>query len=217
MWTKICGIRDVQTAQAVAEAGADAIGLNFYAQSKRVVSPAIAAKIVAAIDGGCEPVGLFVNHTVDEIRTICRQCGLQTVQLHGDEPPEQLAELARDFRVIRAFRVGAEGLSRAGEYLAACDRLGAMPWASMIDAYAPGSFGGTGHTAPWEIIRREYKTAEWPPLILAGGLRPDNVAQAVATVGPWGVDVAGGVESSLACKDPALVKQFVMNAKAGFV
>jgi phosphoribosylanthranilate isomerase len=214
MWTKICGIRDVQTARAVAEAGADAIGLNFYAQSKRVVELTAAADIVAAIDGACEAIGVFVNQSADEIRAICRKCGLRMIQLHGDELPEQLVELAKEFRVIRAFRVGDEGLSRADDYLADCQRLGAMPWACLIDACVPGSFGGTGHTSPWEIIRREYKTAEWPPLILAGGLKPDTVAQAIAAVSPWGVDVAGGVESSVACKEVALVRHFVLNAKS---
>lgn len=216
MWIKICGIRDVETAQAAAQAGADAIGLNFYAQSPRVVAPAIAAEIVASLSAATEPIGVFVNHTVDEVRTICRQCRLRTIQLHGDESPEQLVELAGEFRVIRAVRVGEEGLSRAGEYLAACQRLGALPWACLIDACVPGHFGGTGQRAPWEIIRRDYKASEWPPLILAGGLRPENVSQAIAAVGPWGVDVAGGVESTVACKDIALVRQFVANSKAAY-
>ncbi len=112
MWIKICGIRDIQSAQAAAEAGADAIGLNFYAQSPRVVAPDIATAIVAGLAGAAEPVGVFVNNSAAEVRAICRQCGLRTVQLHGDEPPELVAELSRDFRVIRAFRVGAEAISR---------------------------------------------------------------------------------------------------------
>ena len=203
----------MQTAQAVAQAGADAIGLNFYAQSPRVVAPEMAADIVAALDGAAEPVGVFVNHSVAEIQAICRQCGLRTIQLHGDEPPEQLAELSRDYRVIRAFRVGAEGLQSAILYLDACRRLEAKPWACLVDASAPGQFGGTGKTAPWEALALEYKSAEWPPLILAGGLRADNVSQAITTVSPWGVDVAGGVESSVACKDGALVRQFVLSAR----
>ena len=213
MWIKICGIRDVQTAQAVAQAGVDAIGLNFYAQSPRVVAPEMAANIVAALDGAAEPVGVFVNHSVVEVRAICKQCGLRTIQLHGDEPADQLADLSRDYRVIRAFRVGAAGLQSAGLYLDECRRLEARPWACLVDASVPGQFGGTGHTAPWETLASEYKSAEWPPLILAGGLTPDNVSQAIATVGPWGVDVAGGVESSVACKDVALVRQFVLNAR----
>jgi len=214
MWIKICGIRDIESAKASAQAGADAIGLNFYANSPRVVSPAVAAEIVASLSGPIEPIGVFVNHSADEIRAICGHCRLRTIQLHGDEPPEQLVELAKEFRVIRAFRVGEEGLSRASEYLDACQRLGASPWGCLIDASVPGTFGGTGHRAPWEIIRREYKTSEWPPLILAGGLRAENVYDAIAMVDPWGVDVAGGVESSVACKDIGLVRQFVVNARS---
>src|SRR5258708_33334015 len=150
MWIKICGIRDSQSAQAAEQAGANAIGLNFYAQSPRVVAPAVAAEIAAYLDGTAEPVGVFVNHSVAQVRAICGQCVLRTIQLHGDEPPEQLAELARDFRVIRAFRVGAEGLQAMGDYLAACRRLGALPWASLVDPSLPGSLGGPGQLAPRE-------------------------------------------------------------------
>jgi phosphoribosylanthranilate isomerase len=213
MWIKICGIRDVATAQAVAQSAANAIGLNFYARSPRVIAPAVAKEIVAALPPGIEPVGVFVNHSLDEVRAIAGECGLRTIQLHGDEPPEILAALARDFKVIRAFRVCDDGLKEVDDYLLACRRLGALPWACLIDAKVPGHYGGTGRLAPWETVRRAYKTDDWPPLILAGGLSPENVAQAVASVTPWGVDVAGGVESTVACKDAALVRQFVLNAK----
>lgn len=214
MWIKICGIRDVATAQDVARAGADAIGLNFYAKSPRVVAQAVAAEIVLALPRGVEPVGLFVNHSLDEVRSIARACHLRTIQLHGDETPETIAILSGEFQVVRAFRVGDDGLAPVEKFLAACSRLGASPWACLIDAKVPGAYGGTGQVAPWETIRREYRTGEWPPLILAGGLRLENVAQAVSVVAPWGVDVAGGVESSIACKDSALVRQFVLNAKS---
>ena len=214
MWIKICGVRDVETALLAADAGADAIGLNFYEFSPRVVAPATAAEIVARLPSGIEAVGVFVNHTVDEIRTIGRLCGLKTIQLHGDEPAELLAELAAEFNVIRAFRVGDEGLHSLDLYLNACERLGVTPWACLIDARVEGSYGGTGQTAPWEIVRRDYNFAERPSLILAGGLNPGNLAEAIRVVGPWGVDVAGGVESSVACKDAALVRQFVKNAKS---
>jgi phosphoribosylanthranilate isomerase len=138
---------------------------------------------------------------------------LQTIQLHGDETPETFAALAREFRAIRAFRIGDDGLKQVEDYLRACQRLGGSPWACLIDAKVPGKFGGTGQVAPWEAVRRGYYAKNWPPLILAGGLRPENVAQAVATVDPWGIDVSGGVESSVACKDIALVREFVVNAK----
>jgi phosphoribosylanthranilate isomerase len=217
MFVKICGIRDVAAALAVAQAGADAIGLNFYARSPRVVAPAVAAEIVTRLrqqsGSTVEAVGVFVNHAADEIRTICRQCDLRTVQLHGDEPPELVAELAAEFSVVRAFRVGDDGLEGLARHLDACNRLCAKLWACLIDAKVEGMYGGTGHAVPWEMLRRAYRTAAWPPLILAGGLRPDTVAAAIRIVQPWGVDVAGGVESSLACKDAALVRQFVQNAR----
>lgn len=201
------------SAQIVAQAGADAIGLNFFEKSPRVVAPRVAAEIAAAVQGTVEPVGVFVNHSVAEVREICRQCDLRTVQLHGDEPPEQVAELSADFRVIRAYRAGEEGLGALAQQLETLRDMGATPWACLVDARVAGSYGGTGRQAPWEIIRREYVSAEWPPLILAGGLRPENVAEGVRVVNPWGVDVAGGVEASVACKDATLVRKFVVNAR----
>jgi len=236
MWIKICGIRDVETALAVAQCGATAIGLNFYARSPRCVDPQVAAEIVRQLPASVEPVGLFVNHTVDEIVATCEEVGLCTVQLHGDEPPQFLRELndrsltlrvgcvehrttrlgesgydaaTAPLKIIRAFRVGDEGLSAMAAYLDACRELGARPAASLVDARVAGQYGGTGHAAPWELLRREYRTGEWPPLILAGGLTPKNVAEAIQIVRPWGVDVAGGVESAVACKDMDLVRQFV--------
>lgn len=212
MWIKICGIRDVKTALAVAQCGATAIGLNFYARSPRCVDPSVAAEIVRQLPRDVEPVGLFVNHTVDEILATCEQVGLHSVQLHGDEPPEFLQELAhrrRAIRFIRAFRVGDDGLGAMAAYLDNCRQLDATPAACLVDARADGLYGGTGHRAPWELLRREYRTSDWPPLILAGGLTPKNVAEAIQIVGPWGVDVAGGVESAIACKDMDLVRQFV--------
>jgi phosphoribosylanthranilate isomerase len=217
MWIKICGIRDVATALSVAQSGADAIGLNFYLPSPRFVAPAVAREIVAALPPGVEPVGLFINHSQEEVREIAIACGLQTLQIHGDEPPEFVAALALDFRVVRSFRIDDDktgaGMEQVARYLDACRRLGAIPWGCLFDAKVPGSYGGTGHVAPWDMIRREYNKDEWPRLILAGGLRPSNVARAIKAVSPWGVDVASGVESAVACKDSTLVRQFVLNAR----
>jgi phosphoribosylanthranilate isomerase len=214
MWIKICGIRDVETALAVAECRPQAIGLNFYERSPRAVPPALALEIVVRLPKTIEAVGLFVNHSAEQIHSICQKCDLGIVQLHGDEPPELLAELSA-FRVIRAFRVGAEGLAEVDAYLERCAELDAMPWACLIDARVEGAFGGTGRRPPWEVIRQQYDTANWPPLVLAGGLRPENVAAAISAVHPWGVDVAGGVESQVACKDVSMVRKFVEAARAG--
>jgi phosphoribosylanthranilate isomerase len=218
MWIKICGIRDVETALMAAAAGADAIGLNFYGESPRVVAPAVAAKIVARLRGdsarAVEPVGVFVNHSIEEVREICEECQLQTIQLHGDELPEQVARLACDYRVIRAFRVGGQEIDAVSESLEACNKLRAKPWACLVDGKTDGPFGGAGKTAPWETLRRFYRTADWPPLVLAGGLTSENVADAIRVVNPWGVDVASGVESSIACKDATMVREFIQNARA---
>jgi phosphoribosylanthranilate isomerase len=212
MWIKICGIRDYETAEMVAECGPQAIGLNFHEQSPRYVEPAMATEIVVRLPRSVEPVGVFVNHSADDIRSICRRCEIGIVQLHGDEPPETVAALA-GFRVIRAFRVGAEGLGEIAAYLDCCRRLNAFPWACLVDARVAGRYGGTGETAPWELIGREYDFRNWPPLILAGGLHAGNVAAAIRGVRPWGVDAASGVESAVACKDESLVRKFVESAR----
>ena len=208
MWIKICGIRDVETALAVAALEPQAIGLNFFDRSPRQVSPEVAAEIVTRLPKSVEPVGVFVNHSVDQIDEICRRTGLKTIQLHGDEPPEMLARLS-SYRVIRAFRIGAEGMGEMAEYLRRCEQQGASPFACLVDARVEGVYGGSGKKAPWDVVRDGYQMDEWPPLILAGGLTPANVAEAIRVVRPWGVDVAGGVESSRACTDLALVREFV--------
>lgn len=211
MWIKICGIRDVAMAQAVAEFRPAAIGLNFYAASPRAVRPDVAAEIVRALPPDVEPIGLFVNHAVADVLAICRECRLTTVQIHGDEPPELLAEL-RELRVIRAFRLGEEGLAPLGEYLDRCRALGALPHACLVDSKVDGAYGGTGRTPSWDVLRRDFQTANWPPLVLAGGLHPQNVERAIRAVNPWGVDVASGVESAPGVKSLALVESFIANA-----
>lgn len=213
MWIKICGIRDVAGAQQVAACGVDAIGLNFFSASPRCVDLDHAAEIVGCLPAGVEPVGLFVNHPVETIRQIAAATRLKTIQLHGDESPETVADLA-ELRVIRAFRVGGDGLGEVARFFDRCRSLNAIPWKCLIDARVDGAYGGTGKTAPWEIVRREYRVDDWPPLILAGGLRPDNVAAAIDAVRPWGVDVAGGVESAVGCKDFAMVRKFVETARS---
>jgi phosphoribosylanthranilate isomerase len=212
MWVKICGIRDVETARWVARERPDAIGLNFYAASPRRVPEIAAMQIVRSLPDEVEPIGLFVNHPLLEIRQICEHVGLRCVQIHGDETPEFLAEL-KGLEIIRALRVGDEGLAPVHAYLDRCRELNVRLRACLLDANVSGSYGGTGQTAPWERIATEYRCDLDPPLILAGGLTPANVAAAIAAVRPWGVDTAGGVESAKACKDPERVRQFLSLAR----
>lgn len=212
MKVKICGLRDVATAKAVAALRPDAIGLNFFARSVRVVEESTAAAIVRALPPEVEAWGVFVNHSAEDIRRIAHTCGLHAVQLHGDEPPELLATLS-SLRVIRAFRIGEAGLDEMAAYLERCRALGAMPEACLIDARVEGTYGGTGRVPPWDILAADHRRAGWPPLILAGGLNPENVAAGITAVRPWGVDVAGGVESSPGLKDLERVSRFISAAR----
>lgn len=210
MWVKICGIRDVETALGVAERGADAIGLNFYAGSPRCVESTRAATIVQALPPRVTPVGVFVNHSVEEIREICREVGLETVQLHGDEPVTLVEELA-EFRVIRALRLDEDATALGAQ--SPDSGTPRQPWAWLVDARVEGVYGGTGQTLRWDRLTPENRSDPWPPLILAGGLTPENVGEAIQLVRPWGVDVASGVESALGVKDLTRVAQFVRVAR----
>ena len=229
-WVKICGISDAQTAIAVAQQSPSAIGLNFFAKSPRSVTATQAAEIVQQLGGLSPtlrlsisppvptPIGLFVNHSRDEIETIADLTDLSAIQLHGDESPEflrQLHERHPDWHILKAFRVG-DSLRPIAEFVAECQRLSVPLAGCLLDARVAGSFGGTGTVAPWELIAIEYDTTNWPPLILAGGLTPDNVAEAIRIVRPWGVDTASGVESSPGVKDITLLARFVAEARRAF-
>ncbi len=218
-WVKVCGLRDVASAEAAVHAGASAVGLNFFAKSPRFVAPAHAAQIVSALSAmPTHPVGLFVNHSRDEIESITGQTGLTAVQLHGDETPAFVAQLQQrhpDWSFLKAFRIG-ESLQPVAEFVSECKRIGVQLTGCLLDARVDGSFGGTGVVAPWELIARDYDRTNWPPLILAGGLTPDNVAAAIKTVRPDGVDTASGVESSPGVKDTKLLARFVAEAQRAF-
>ncbi|MES2788510.1 MAG: phosphoribosylanthranilate isomerase [Planctomycetota bacterium] len=211
MWIKICGIRDTATARFLADLGVDALGLNFYAPSPRSVTIEQAAEIANAVRGRVTLVGLFVNHSVAEVQRAIDEVGLEMLQFHGDEPPEFLAEFP-EFRIVRAFRMGPEGLAPVADYLRRGRSLNALPWACLIDAATPGQFGGTGTIADWQELADNFHGG-WPPLILAGGLTPVNVESAIKATHPWGVDVASGVEISKAVKDRDLITQFVTAAR----
>ncbi len=217
---KICGITGVDDAAAVAQAGADAVGLNFYAKSVRFVDTDTARAIVAALPPSITKVGLFVNAAADEIRDRLRQLGLDLIQLHGDEPPQLVARLA-DVPVMKAFRVGPQGLFPVYDYIEQVERLGCRLHAVLLDAFVEGSYGGSGQAADWAAISaytsaRETSRRTLPPLVLAGGLTAENVARAIQTVRPAAVDTAGGVESSPGKKDAAMIKAFVQSAISAF-
>lgn len=201
----------------VADLGASAIGLNFYAPSPRSIDLSTANEIKSAVSSrNIAIVGLFVKHSLKDVISTCQDLALEMVQLHGDETPEFLADLARalpNVQIIRAFRAHDSHLDTLAQFLSQCDQCGKRPDYVLIDAYSPEAYGGTGLTAPWEMIQKNYRTEEWPPLILAGGLTSKNVGEAIKTVTPFGVDTASGVESSPGVKTRQMVKSFMNQAK----
>lgn len=212
---KICGITSPEDAALAADAGADAIGLNFYPPSPRFVDESVARRIVEALPDGVARVGVFVNAPVEQVLRRAEQLRLDWVQLHGDESPSFVAAVAPR-RVVRACRLGPEGLAALVDYLAQCQELGAMPSAVLVDACLPGQFGGTGQTADWDALAGYRSLHMRPALLLAGGLTAENVAAAIAAVRPDGVDTASGVESSPGRKDAARMRAFVAEARAAF-
>ena len=205
---KICGITSEADACLAASLGADALGLNFYPKSPRYVSPAVATRIVRAVPPFVEPVALFVNEPLAQAFALAQQLGaVRTVQWHGDEP-ETCDESA--FRFIPAFQVrDVEGLARVSRYLEFCRSFDRLPAAVLIDGHVPGQYGGTGQAAPWRLLA-DFRPGV--PVILAGGLTPENVAEAVRVVRPYGVDVASGVEAAPGRKDAEKVRRFIENA-----
>jgi phosphoribosylanthranilate isomerase len=207
---KVCGLTRPDEALACARAGADWIGLNFHPASPRRVYPGAAAEIVAALPPEVEAVGLFVDRPPGEVAALADRFSLRIVQLHGQEPPEDLLAL-RHLRIIRAFRLSdAEAVARMVVYLRHCEERGQSPDAVLVDAYVAGQAGGTGQAIAPDLLAL---LPPLPRLVLAGGLNPENVAARVARVRPWMVDVASGVESSPGRKDPARVAAFIRAAR----
>lgn len=206
---KICGVTTPEDARFAAEAGADAIGLNFYPQSPRFVSPTQAAAIVRALPPFTAPVGVFVGMPLRQVCAVAFQLGLRGVQTYDDQPP---TEDPFPFAHVPAFRVkDATGLDAVRRYVDAAREQGRPPSAVLIDSHVAGQMGGTGHVAPWELLAGFDPDV---PVILAGGLTPENVAEAITVVRPWGVDVASGVESAPGRKDPDRVVRFVQAVRA---
>ena len=212
---KICGITTAADAEAAIEAGANAIGLNFYPASRRHLDMPGACEISRAIGTRATKVGVFVNASAEDIKAAVKRVGLDVVQLHGDEPPELLAALG-DVPIVRAFRDADP--SAIAKYLAACAELDAQPVMLLVDGAAPEQqgttqYGGTGVRADWDRLRAAQFGV---PLVLAGGLVPENVAEAIAKVRPAAVDTASGVETSPGRKSRELMQAFVEAASKAF-
>jgi phosphoribosylanthranilate isomerase len=204
---KICGITNLDDARLAADAGAWAIGTIFWPGSPRRCEVEEAERISAELRRKVEVAGVFLNARLDEVAEIADACSLSLIQLHGDEGPAYCAEVARrtGAKVIKAVRAKDKASVRA--LLAYRDRVDFH----MIDAYRPGQPGGTGETFSWELVDELRDSSH--PLILSGGLTPDNVAEAVAKVRPFAVDSASGTEAEPGRKDPAKVTAFIRAAE----
>ncbi|MEE3509054.1 phosphoribosylanthranilate isomerase [Pseudomonas sp. 10C3] len=195
--SKICGITRIEDALAAVDAGADAIGFVFYAKSPRAVSVEQARAIIAALPPFITTVGLFVNISRCELTEILEVVPLDLLQFHGDEAPEDCDGYHRPY--IKALRV------QAGDDIAASCRAYSRASGILLDTYVAGVPGGTGEAFDWSLIPHTLSK----PIILAGGLTPDNVAQAIAQVRPYAVDVSGGVEMSKGIKDHDKIRAFM--------
>jgi phosphoribosylanthranilate isomerase len=206
---KICGVTIAADCRAAVECGADAIGLNFYPSSLRCVSDQRAKEIVGILPPSVCRVGVFVNADAEMINGRCEQLELDSVQLHGDESPSIVSEIDRP--VVRAFRLTNKELVEVRQEIAAWQQAGAQ--AILLDSGSGARYGGTGLPLDWGEVAQIRCGL---PLILAGGLNCENVAEAISIVRPFAVDVAGGVEKFPGAKDARLMRRFVEAAKTAF-
>ena len=197
---KVCGITKAEDALAAVEAGADALGFIFYQKSPRYILPAVAANIIASLPPLVTPVGVFVNENLATVRSIMDTCGLALAQLHGDETASYCRELSRP--AMKAFRLKDRGsLLALAEYRS---RGGVRGF--VLDKFSELAYGGTGQVTDWSLAA---EVAKGTPVLLAGGLTPENVMEAIRTVRPYGVDVSSGVESAPGNKDHAKIRAFL--------
>ncbi len=197
---KICGITNLDDAMASADAGADALGFNFFKKSPRYIEPEKAAEIIAQLPPFILPIAIFVNEREERIREILSKTCIQGVQFHGEETPEFCQRFGN--RVIKAFQVkDKESIKHMAHYRVA---------AYLLDSYRDGLRGGTGTTFDWHLA---IVAKTFGRIILAGGLTPENVAEAVKLVQPYGIDVAGGVEREKGIKDYAKLKKFITEVR----
>ena len=199
---KICGITNVLDALAAVDAGANALGFVFYERSSRFVTGQSAREIIGALPPFVSKVGVFVNAPEALVQRTIQQCGLDTLQFHGDETPQFCRKFG--LKTIKAFRIrDQQSLARLADY---------TEEAWLLDSDVPGRLGGTGTRFNWELAGEAKKMKR--PIILAGGLTPENVAEAVRQVHPYAVDVSSGVESAPGKKDPVKMRNFIRIAQA---
>jgi phosphoribosylanthranilate isomerase len=199
VFVKICGITSEEDARLAAEAGADAVGFVLWPGSPRHVDAKTARRLADGLPPSVVRVGVFVDASRDELVRAADEAGLDLLQLHGSEPPEALADLPR--RVLKAVRVGRDFAPHTAlQYEGRAAGL-------LLDTHRDGTPGGTGETFDWALVREVRRRAGF--VVLAGGMRPENVKAALQAVGPDGVDVSSGVEASPGRKDPARVRAFV--------
>lgn len=198
---KICGVRTLEEAQAAISAGVDALGFNFWAKSARFISPDEAREIIHRLPPFVNYTGVFVNESSEKIKEIISYTRIDTVQLHGDEEPEFCREFAR-VKLIKAFRVGEDfDVTTIQRYSVS---------AVLLDAKVKGEYGGTGQRFDWRLAIEAKKVL---PVILAGGITIDNVAEAIQVVRPFAIDVCSGVEAEPGRKDLAKIRAFMLEVE----
>jgi phosphoribosylanthranilate isomerase len=204
---KICGLTTPQDAAAAIEFGADALGFNFFPGSKRYVRIEIVGEWIGALPGNVEKVAILANPSWDEAKAAAATSGITALQLHGAETPEFCRRLMEErIRFEKALPVmGADSVANVPDFFTPT---------VLLDSGGPGKFGGSGRTFPWKIARDFVRANRHLRVILAGGLTPENVAEAVAIVRPFGVDATSGVESSAGRKDHARMRDFIAAVRA---
>ena len=198
---KICGMTNLKDVKVAVDGGVDAVGFIFYKKSPRSVTMQAVRKIVLELPPFVDSVGIFVNETAEQINKIADRCNLDRVQLHGNESPSFCKKIRR--RVIKAIRVkDIQSLKKLSDY----------PVSSfLLDTFSEDQYGGTGRVFDWNLA---YPAKKYGPIILAGGLTPNNVRQAIQRIQPYGVDVCSGVESQPGIKDHKKMQIFLKNVKA---
>ncbi len=196
---KVCGITRLNDALTAVQYGACALGFNFYQESPRYIEPEAAAEIIRELPPFVSSVGVFVNATTEWINSVVKRSKIDSVQFHGDETPEFCTQFM-EVKTIKAFRIKKEDdLSKLDEYSVS---------GYLLDAYHPELYGGSGLSFSWQILESLETTR---PLIIAGGLKPDNVGQLLKNFEPYGVDVCSGIELEPGIKDHDAMKRFINN------